>query len=360
MRHSLTSAGIAVAIFLARALPGATLPSPTMIPGKEYSDTQDVDAAQQVDPLNNLWWDGTGVVADAFDYTASGPPPADPDQVDALANGQDLLFSQLLTNQAAMIVSLQQENWLRHHNPNGAVGTWATPTQIRNPAPVEVDAVELWVQDSPPAGRGAPLLDANHYSYAGDPISPNPPGGGFPPVSIFAFLPSGPGPVVNWLGQIDNDGIFGQSTPYILHDWLRDQLNQDFNFDLTAVDVDALMVNDVDHNLVWETGDSIIFSLRPTQGHTTNLDGGELFVWQNGNPMQYLQHGGLTWDTANPVGTIFGAHTENIDALEAMFIIPEPSTAWFLLAATLCLGHPVRRGLANGAGHANAGTQRAT
>ena len=305
-----------VCSYLISSAADAQLPAPASVPGKEYSDNVDVDQFQVNDPLQNLSWDGLGGNTDAFDYSGSGPPPEDPDQVDALANEQDYLFFPLLNNRAAMIVSLGQENFLRNHNPNGTVGIWATPLDVRNPPAAEVDAVELWGDPNSPQHDGAGGVDANHYSYIGDFIPPVPPGGGFPPVSIFYYDPAN-----------------HRSTPYIFHDPLRDALNQSFNFDLSQIDVDALMVWDIAGNTVWDMGDWIIFSLRPTGA----LDGGELFVWQNGLPMVYLQHGGRTWDTLNPVALIFNANTENIDGLEAVTYIPEPATLPLLLVALASL-----------------------
>jgi hypothetical protein len=297
------------------------------VPGKEYSDDVDVDLFQVNDPLQNLSWDGLGGNTNAFDYSGSGPPPEDPDQVDALANEQDYLFFQLLNNQAAMVVSLQQENFLRNHNPNSTVGIWATAQQLRNMAPggqpAEVDAVELWGDPSSPQHDGSGGIDSNHYSYIGDSIPPVPPGGGFPPVSIFYYDPAN-----------------HVSKPYILHDPLRDALNQSFGFGVNQIDVDGLMVYDIAGNTVWDLGDWIIFSLRPVTGGVF-LDGGELFVWRNGQPMTYLQHGGRTWDTLNSVALIFNANTENIDALEAVPFIPEPGS--LLLALTAAAMLAVRR-----------------
>ncbi len=222
--------------FFLTSVAQAQLPPPASVPGKEYSDDVDVDQIKANDPLRNLGWDGLGGNTNAFDYSGSGPPPVDPDQVDALANEQDYLFFPLLSNRAAMIVSLGQENFLRNHNPNGAVGIWATAQQIRNMAPGgqpnEVDAVELWGDPSSPQHDGSGGFDSNHYSYFGDPIPPVPPGGGFPPVSIFHYDP---------FGHV--------SKPYINHDPLRDALNQSFQLDLSRIDVDALMVHDVAGNM---------------------------------------------------------------------------------------------------------------
>jgi hypothetical protein len=302
---------------------GAQLPAPTVVPGKEYSDHVDVDQSQVIDPLQNLFWDGLGGNVDAFDYSGSGPPPEDPDQVDALANEQDYLFFPLLNNQSAMIISLDQENFLRNHNPTGATGVWATPLDVRSLPASEVDAVELWGDPSSPQHDGLGGFDANHYSYIGDFIAPVPPGG-IPPISIFHY-----------------DPFTHVSKPYIFHDPLRDALNQSFGFGLDQIDVDALMVYDLAGDTEWNVGDWIIFSLRPVSAFPMALDGGELFVWQNGQPIVYLQYGGRTWDTLNPVAQIFNANTENIDALESVTFIPEPATApltalWLALFMRRC------------------------
>jgi hypothetical protein len=158
--------GLLVALAcLAFSLPAQALPSAPGVPGKEYSDNVDVDQFQVNDPLQNLEWDGLGNNFDAFDYSLSGPPPADPDQVDALANGLDFLFNEVQVNLAAMIVSLDNENFIRNHNTDGSVGVWATAADVRSPSPPrEVDAVEVWG-----------TIDADHYSYIGDAVIPGPP-----------------------------------------------------------------------------------------------------------------------------------------------------------------------------------------
>ena len=291
------------------AAASAQLGGPASVPGKEYSDNVDVDQFQIVDPLQNLAWDGLGGNFDAFDYSLSGPPPADPDQVDALANHDDFLFNEVQVNQATMIVSLENENFIRSHSPSGNAAIWATALDIRSPnPPTEVDAVEVWGP-----------IDADHYSYIGDAVIPGPPAPpGTPAISIFYY-----------------DGI--NSTPYILHDQVRDALNASFAFGLDSIDVDALMVQDQTTVGLWEPGDTIIFSVRPV----APLDGGELFVWQNGVGVNYLQHGGRTWDTLNPVATIFNTTFENIDAFEA---IPEPSSLLLLsMAVCVLMGQRLRR-----------------
>lgn len=314
---------VLIVVALVSAPAAAQLISPTAVPGKEYSDHRDVDQSKVADDLQNLFWDGFGNNLDAFDYSTSGPPPLDPDQVDALANEQDYLFQNMLNNTATMIVSLDTENFLRYRTPTGVANIWATGLQIRgannNGPPTEVDAVELWGgPGSPPQHDGSGSFDANHYSYIGDAVIPVPPGN-VPAISIFHYDP--------------NTNV---SKSYIDHDPLRNQLNLSFGWSLESIDVDALMVDDIAGDTLWGTGDTIIFSLRPVNAGPIFLDGGELFVWQNGLPIQYLVHGGITWDTLNPVGLLFNSNSENIDALEG--IIPEPNAAILILAGMAMVG----------------------
>jgi hypothetical protein len=68
------------------------------------------------------------------------------------------------------------------------------------------------------------------------------------------------------------------------------------------------------------------------------FDGGEIWVWQNGAPANFLYHGCHLWDTAFDAMAVFG--DENVDALEAVGL-PEPAT--FLLLTVTLLGTFIRR-----------------
>jgi hypothetical protein len=341
MRHALFAlavmlAGPCLAPVLAQVVP------PAAVQGKEYSNSPDETAAGAFDPLHNIQWDNPALPADTFDYSGSGPPPEDPDQVDALANHRDHLFGPVVAGAVPFVVSFESVplagfagDDVYYHTPAGGTGLWALgPVDVNVPVPPDdVDALELWgppvlgQQHDPwlgmPPPPGAPD-DANNYSYVGDCVVPGPPAPpGTPAISVFYFVPN-PLP-----------GMPGTSTIYITHDELRNALVAQYAADPglpdieagRPIDVDALMVFDELGNGVWEDSDTIVFSLRPTAATVmicgglvpaNPFDGGEIWVWTRGFLPQFLVHGGRTWDTPNPVGTIFGVPTENIDALEAI------------------------------------------
>ena len=90
-------------------------------------------------------------------------------------------------------------------------------------------------------------------------------------------------------------------------------------------------------DLVWNAGDSIIFSIMPISG----FDGGEVWVWECGSEAKFLNFGGHAWDTAFDVRNAFGVLSENIDALEVVGTIPEPSGLSLCFASVLML-HLIR------------------
>lgn len=84
---------------LLAAIPAhAQVQTPTQVPGKEYSDTPDKDAAGAPDPEQTLLWDGNGNVSDGFDYGGD-------QQVDGMANIRDAEFDQVIRNQATLLFS---------------------------------------------------------------------------------------------------------------------------------------------------------------------------------------------------------------------------------------------------------------
>lgn len=290
------------------------MPTPvTQVPGKEYSDHRDVDSLQVPDPLQNLAWDGVGNNADAFDYSGSVPTNLSvSDEVDALGNYNDAYFQAVISNQAALVLSLEGENWIRYHDINGTVGTWATANQVRMPTnAMDVDAIEIWGP-----------IDADHYSQMND---------GSSGTSVFYYDGT------NSISLISQSMIAGAVNNF---------LKTDFPDDL--FDVDALMVQNGGTLEEFEPGDEILFSLRPIQdptGGLGGLDGGEIFHLKMGAvgaapSVAFLNQGGVLWDTANDVMGLFGSNSENIDGIEAvpMVIVPEPSLLLPVLAFFVAFG----------------------
>lgn len=253
------------------------------VTGKEYTDLLDVNAAGALTPTQNLHWYGNGTVADSYRYLETG-------EVDALAAPGDAYFDDLLNNTAALIFSVNGDHGgpLRYELPTGVNGIWATAAEINSRGVNDLDALELWGPDD--------QNDAEYFSLFGDP-------GGF---AIYDRNGGAPVGLVT-TGEIASAiGLAG-----------------------AQVDLDALMV----------FSDRIVFSIRAFGPY----DGGELFVYTLGGgagPATYLVHGGHVWDTAFDVGATFGCPTDEIDAIEAVPVVPEPGT---IAALALGAGALLRR-----------------
>ena len=200
---------------------------------------------------------------------------------------------------------------------------WATPAQINQVEPNNVEGLELWapVKDATVPleqrinsvllqGPELPVDDANRYSLFGDPLG----------CSVFKS---------NGDCLFLKANIAGAITPLFP------------GLDITSakIDLDGLMT--------WEN--DILFSLKPIDGNndgiitdndpSKDLDGGEIFVWRSTeSSAKFLIHGGHVWDTVfNVKDTVefwtgLRPGTENIDALEAVAVAtPEPSTFLSLL-----------------------------
>ena len=96
------------------------------------------------------------------------------------------------------------------------------------------------------------------------------------------------------------------------------------------MDVDAIMT----------FGPQVTYSIRPISFIATTpqgpvpvtFDGGEIFEYDDPTtPTRFLNHGGHLWDTAFDVRGTFNLLNENIDALEAVSAVPEPSCIAMLL-----------------------------
>ena len=335
------------------------VPSPPQVPGKEYSEDPDRNGnpLHTSNPGQVIAWDGTGGTTNTSNFLTLWNPLSnfaapDPFQVDALANRKDLLFYEVIEDLVPLVFSTglpggprtDYDNYIFYERPNHKVllpfpykeiGVWATPAQINQVEPNNVEGLELWapVQDptvpledrvniGPLQGPEVPVDDANRYSLVGDPFG----------CSVF---------------KSNGDCLFLKAniasaiTP----------LFPGLNITAAKIDLDGLMT--------WEN--DILFSLKPIDGDndgiitdndpSKDLDGGEIFVWRFGQAPQFLNHGGHVWDTAfNVKDTVefwtgLRPGTENIDALEAV-AVPEPSTFLSLLTlGTLGAGSAIKRKL---------------
>ena len=278
--------------------PGAYIPTPAQVTGKEYTDYLDKnDASPPVgDPLRVLRFDGAGGTQNGYNYSGSflsaagGAIPDPGREVDAIAGPIDALFAEVNNNQSALLLSSTGDPIapVLSHSITGGIGVWATIGQVdapsaNDPGVVDLDGLEVWGSE----GFG----DSDHFSLEGDP--------GF--ISIWTYAA-------------------GTSVPFVTTAQIAAALG-DADL-LPLIDLDALMVG----------SESILFSIRPTPDG--QFDGGEIWFWDFANPATFLVHGGVTWDTANDVTKLLGS--ENIDGLEAVSAVPEPSS--IVLAAFGLLG----------------------
>ena len=313
--------------------------------GKEYSEDLDRNGypSHTPNPGQVIAWDGTGGTTNTSNFLTlwnpqSGIAAPDPFQVDALANRKDFLFYEVIEDQVPLVFSTGLpggprtafDNYIFYERPNHKVllpfpykeiGVWATPAQINQVEPNNVEGLELWAPVQDPTvpledrvnsvllqGPEIPVDDANRYSLFGDPLG----------CSVFKS---------NGDCLFLKANIAGAITPLFP------------GLDITSakIDLDGLMT--------WEN--DILFSLKPIDGNndgsitdndpSKDLDGGEIFVWLSTEPSaKFLIHGGHVWDTVfNVKDTVedwtgLRPGTENIDALEAV-ATPEPSTFLSLL-----------------------------
>jgi hypothetical protein len=213
----------------------------------------------------------------------------------------------------------------------GEIDFWAKPPEIDQEGVNDLDGLEVWGPD--PAGPTPNGADADMYSLLGDPLING------TRTSVWYYNP---------ITQISNS--------YITAAQIAAAINRPDIANLAdIIDLDGLMVWDGGNIGQWDNGDAILFSVMPIDANldgiiTPNInggdiDGGEIWHWQFGQPAQFLNHGGHLWDTAFNVRQATGAVNENIDALEAV-AVPEPSTFLSLLTlGTLGAGSAIKRKL---------------
>ncbi len=273
--------------------PGPFIPPPTEVAGKDYSDNQDRDQAAMADPLQNLHTNGAGGVQDGFDYSGQffmgGSPIADPDtNVDALSHRQDALFDAAISNQAALLISVQGDPTapVYSHAIDGTADVWATSVQLNAAGVTDLDGLDVWGPET--------RDDAELFSLEGDPLG----------VAVWGFT--------------NPDGVNQASGP-IIPIFTTNQLAM-------ALGQDPTMVGGLDLDGLIARSGRYLFSVAPNP--LLGYDGGEIWYWDGANPAQFLVHGGITWDTTNNVTALFGA--ENIDALETIATIPLPAPVGLL------------------------------
>ncbi len=379
---------------LAGGIPGSLgpgLPSPSIVPGKEYSHDVDfttLGGGGIADPEQVIAWDGSGGTADGLDYSGSRLNYQNDDQVDAIANRGDHLFNQVIgsaavPDRAHLVFSHDDQISVYFGGPGGAggftpvnlspahsggpfivsggaiggtgeisyekatayappstQGVWAKQGEINGmPNPLDVDGIELWGPE--PAFKA----DAEKYSLNVDFMSGT---------SVWSY-----------------DLSTGVSTPYISQAQIVNAVTAllgpvpggavlpypTFVDGNAAINLDALMVQDIMPSLGGKpdtfdrnpggVGDRIIFSIRqipnPNDPDGYYATGSEIFVLdasQPNNPM-YLFHGGHLWDQAYALANLRitpnyidgGYAVIDVNAIEAISegVVPEPASMVLLL-----------------------------
>ena len=318
--------------------PSPLIPGPAAVPGKDFSDFLDRDSLGVGDPEQNIAWDGLGGTRDSFDYEGSRigfPEVEGPEQVDALGNKFDALFNSVIADRSALLFSVGNvvpsgpgdahiyfEAATAYGPPATPSGIWAAPVpDIDTMSPVrDVDALEVWGEDT--------IDDSDHYSIYGDPFVDF--GAASFKVAVWEYAPGGHSSSPAFLTTdlaMSIDLQFGGPGDGVFWSHL-----------VELMDVDAMMVQ----------GDRLLFSIAPVTvfdafgpGLHYDFDGGEIFVYHGaGAATDFLDHGGHLWDTAfDVVGTFghLGVMSENINALEAVSVVPEPGAIVLFAVATLGL-----------------------
>ena len=406
--HELLLAAVASATIpygnLAGGVPGGLgpgLPSPAIVPGKEYSHDLDHTTAGGGgvgDPEQVIAWDGSGGTADGLDYSGTRINFPEDSQVDATANRLDHLFVEVLgsdnaPDRAHLIFSHDDQisvyfgggppvvgnftpfslspafsggpftlaNGVQiggtgelsyelagAFSPPSTQGVWARQSQINGmPNPLDVDGVEVWGPEP------AFTADAEKYSLNFDAATG---------VSV-------------WSLDLNNN----VSTPYIAQPQILNAVTAllgpmpnsavlpypTFIDGDARINLDALMVQDIigdgvgpdtfDRDPAGGTGDRIIFSIRqipdPQDPDGYYATGSELFVLDASQPNNpsFLFHGGHLWDHAyalnnlqiNPTVDIdFAYAVIDINAIEAISegVVPEPASIILVLFGMAAAG----------------------
>lgn len=296
------------------------VPNVQRVPGKDYTDSLDMThttTPHSVRPSQLGQWDGIGGARDG-QWLAQGNTQFFEFNVDAQSQVSDVLFDGVINNRNPLIVSTSSDGMLGNdtalvaERTSGSAETFATRKQVVDHPHVggllrDIDSVDLWGTEDPDGHAG-------FYSFGSDPNN----------TSVY----------YNFLGGVPN------VQPYLSKNDIANAIG-DPNI-APQIDVDGLMVRDIGTGFnpfdgEFNTGDAIMFSIAPVvdAAGTVRYDGGEIWVWEHGQPAQFLKHGGHTWDTAFDVAGLLRVNTENIDALEAVGAIPEPGSLALLVGGVV-------------------------
>ncbi|MCA9266153.1 MAG: PEP-CTERM sorting domain-containing protein [Planctomycetales bacterium] len=285
------------------------VPPVERVPGKELTDSFDQNyqpVPHAVQPMQLGLFDGLGGARNGVDIIGFVPKDIVGLHIDAQAQVNDRLFREVVDNRVPLIVSTESDQMLGRdvalaaERATGAVQSFATRSQVVDHGHAggvlrDINSVDLWGIEE--------QTGTNFLSVEGDAAG----------VSVYSMNVLGPGGVQPYLTRADIAGAIGMP-----------------NLDV-RIDVDALMVGDVGTGFnpfdgEFGPGDAIMFSLAPiTVGSDLVVDGGEVWIWEFGQPAHFLNHGGHLWNTAFSVRDAFGTQFENVDALEAVSV-PEPAT----------------------------------
>lgn len=360
---------------------GAGLIGPASVFGKEYSHDVDQNTSGMggvPDPQQVIAWDGLGGAADGFDFSLTRPNYPDEDQIDAIANHADALFTELRRDRAHLIYS--HDDMISVYpagppvpfgapftpgafvpaaglipTPSGMIGgagelsyelagafapmsshgLWADQKTINGmPLPRDVDGVEVWGPE--PAFTD----DADKYSLQVD---------AFSGVSIWNKSGSSYLSQAAIVAAVTSPGMLGPLPDGVVLPF------PDFIDGEAAINVDALMVRDTvgendsfDRDPAGGPGDQIIFSISqivdPTDPDGYYATGSELFVLDASLGVSFLRHGGHAWDHTYaltnfvaPAALVNGYGVFDINAIEAVgsMVVPEPAAALMMLT---CFG----------------------
>lgn len=263
--------------------------SALLTPGKEYSNLIDQTAGGAPLPGNVVSWNGAG---GAVDGGVLAIPGATNIEVDALANTGDAFYQQVaFFNSAALLFSIAGDPG-NAGNPAGKIAVHAED---------DLGGMSIWAYNNIPGptvnGLAGTVNDLDGLEVWGPDFDTN----------AFSIFGDGAG-----IAVYDLAGGALVTTAQLVTMLIPFGLGPN-----DRVDLDALMMGFNDGAV------SILFSIRANG----TFDGGEIWVGNVGTlTASYLLHGGRVWDTANNVAALTQCNTEEIDALEATELVPEPAS----------------------------------